>query len=237
MTDTGDQTPETIAKAEYEKVLEKARNLEAKVVDFEKRYKGIDPEAARAHKQELELLRNEVVSKSGDPKSIEERIKAAKDELKNEYAKERETLEGALKSKDQKLKELQVDSVVFGTAAGQFVSGFHDDLKRYIREQCDLDSDGNIVIKDARGEVRLSASNKTKPMSVEEFIDELKANKPFAVIDKSLNGGKTPGEKIAGDGADISFEKFQRLSNVEQQQVLAKNPSLAIKFAQAITIR
>lgn len=223
---------ETVSKEDHERAIEKLRRLEAENTDFKKRFKDINPEEVKAYKEELELLRNEIAAGSGDTRKIEDRIKAAKEELRRELAREIENRDSLLKQKDSRIKELTVDSKVFSEAAGHFVPGFHNDLKRYIKEQCDIDNDGNIFVKDEKGEVRYSPANGGKHMSYQEFIDELKQTKEFAVVDRSIAGGKHSGDKKIGGSAITSLSQLAALSPEKQKEVLAnmKDPEVAALF-------
>jgi Skp family chaperone for outer membrane proteins len=78
MADSSTAAAATISVEDYNKAVERARTFEAKATDYEKKYNGIDPEAHKAMKEELEIIRRE--SAAGDPKKIESLVTKARQE-------------------------------------------------------------------------------------------------------------------------------------------------------------
>lgn len=211
---------DTVSKAEYDGLLEKYRKEQAKAVDYERRYKGVDLDALKAKAEERDILAAE--GAKGDPNKVKAEIDRAVHETRKQLQKEldeRDQLLGKLKGEN---KELRVVDRVFAEAAGKFIDKAHGDLKRVIRESGDLDDEGNIVFKDSKGEILYSKKNRSETMGVEEFIEALCEEKPHWAADFQIAGAKSAGEKrgAAGGAKVTSLAQLSAHSPEKQREIL-----------------
>lgn len=192
---------ETVSKAEYDKAIERAQRFEAKFTDLEKqfnRFKDIDPDRVKADREALEQLEREKASSK--PEEIEKLINRAKEDTRKEFGKKLEDYEkeiGTLRSQNH---ELTVVDKVFGAASGDLNDDMHDIFKDLARRACTLDAEGNIVVKDEKGEVRYSPKNPSIRMTHAEFIEELKESRGSMFKSTHKTGAKDTGTKGAASG-------------------------------------
>lgn len=205
-------------RAENERLRARAQNFEGKLTDFEKRFSGIDPDKVRRLEAELDDFKNK--DAGGDKGKIEERINAAKEKIRAELGAQLEAAQGEANTLRGQVKELSVVGKVFGDAAGKFVSKFHPFLKDQIRQFCDADKEGNIIVKDSKGEIRYKGS---KPMSHADFIEELASENDYAVVSSDVSGSKGGGTKAGtGNGSVSSLNQLSGLSSSEQMDRMRK---------------
>jgi len=211
---------ETVTKAEYEALQEKFRKEQAKAVDYERRFKGVDLDALKAAKEERDILARQ--SASGDPDKVKAEIDKAVSETRKQLQKELEENENTLKAIKAENKELKVVDRVFAEAASKFIDKSHVDLKRVIRESGDLDDNGNIVFRDDKGEKLYSKKKPSEPMGVAEFIEGLLDEKPHWAVDFSVSGAKQTGEKRTGGAKITSLSQLNGLTPEKQREVMSQ---------------
>lgn len=155
-------------------------------------------------------------AKTGDPDAI----KKIKDELRIELADKEESFK---KEKAQLLAELKSERVVakgLQAAAALFNSDALDLIQMKIERQCDWDN-GNIIIKDDKGEPRYSEKNRREYMSMNEYLEELATKHPSLAKASGTAGFKDSGEKQHNrNGRSISLSDLAGLSNQEQKEAL-----------------
>lgn len=201
----------TVSLAEYNKVVEKARNEEARAVHFEKTYKGIDPEAVKAEREELAILRREQVG--NDPKKLEAYEAKVKKELDDRYSAKLGEYEGITKQQANELKELRVTNHAMSKAASIFNDDALDLIQDRIRADCDW-QDGQIVVKGADGKPQPSKKNPRENMGVDEYLETLATRYPSTAKATAIAGGKQGGNKSgtngAGSGKDLDPNMLSR---------------------------
>jgi len=217
---TQTEAVETVTKAQYEALQEKFRREQARAIDYEKKFGGLDIEALKAKAEERDILAREKVS--GDPDKVKAEIDRAVSDVRKQLAKEIETRDEKLKRLSSENKELRVVDTVFAQAAGKFIDKAHSDLKRTIRETGDVDESGNIVFKSEKGEILYSKKNPSLPMQTEEFIESLIEEKPHWAADFSIAGAKDAGEKKGATGPKVSsLSQLNNMTPEKQREILA----------------
>lgn len=201
----------TVSLAEYNKVVEKARNEEARAVHFEKTYKGIDPEAVKAEREELAILRRESVG--NDPKKLEAYEQKVKKELDDRYSAKLGEYENEIKTTRSELKELRVTNHAMTKAASIFNDDALELIQDRVRADCDW-QDGQIVVKGGDGKPLPSKKNPRENMGVDEYLETLASRYPSTAKATAIAGGKGGGDKSQtngrGNGKDLDPSTLAR---------------------------
>lgn len=219
---TQEQLDAAVAAAVTTAVAEKSAKLQelsGKVSHYEKTYDGIDAEEARANKQALKDLEKQ--NAGGDPKKVEELLTKQEKELREKIFKpELEKRDGQIGKLQSELKELRVVETAFGKVTGKLYDKASDEFKAHIRATCDVDDDGNVIVKDTNGKPRYSPKNAAAKMTIDEYIEELVSAKDHWFLNQTASGTHKGGEKFSGTGAEITFEQFNALPDEKQKEIL-----------------
>lgn len=205
---------------QYERERERANNALGKLTDLEKKlekFSNVDLDKLRADSEALQHLMKEKAKTTGNQADIDalltEKEKKIRDELQP-------LLESATKDKQslsEQLKELKVVDGVFTKIGNKFNDDMQSFVKDIIRNNIDLDDQGNFIIKDKDGKARYSASSANKLMTVEEFADELTSKYPSAVRSSVPAGLKQKGQ--TGVSGDISVDRYLKMSAEQRLQI------------------
>jgi hypothetical protein len=185
---------------DLQKATDRAQRMEAKLTDLERSFekvKDIDPLKYKAVLEDYDLMRKEQAK--GDPAKIDELVKEKEARIRAEVQKEIDELRGKSGKYESELKELRVVDKAMNEIGGAFNDDMHPFIKQYIRSQVDLGNDG-LIIKDDKGETRYSRADRTKPMSLREFADEIAEKHPSAAKSKAVAGSMQAGTKSNGSG-------------------------------------
>jgi hypothetical protein len=236
-----DNATKTYSETDYNAAVERARNFEAKLTDLEKKmsqYKDIDPEAHKAIREELNILKAEKATKSQDPKAIEEEVKRREADVRKGVQTELDALLSEVKGLRSKNKELEVVDKVFQAATSVFVDQAHEDVRDAIRRWCDKDEQGNIIVKDNDGKPRYSKGSTTKVMGPSEFVEWLADEKPHWAKARSKSGFQEKGTQSSTHSNGITPQKFLEMSPAQRAQLKADDPKLFLELApQALQIK
>lgn len=166
------------AQRDLDLFRDKYHKTEAERTDYEVKLK----EANR----KLDALRKEkAVSK---PEDLDAWRSEEEKRIRSEIGGEIETEREKTKRLEAELKELRVVSNVFSAAKDKFNKDVEDDVKERIRKSCDIAEDGQVIVKDEKGNIRYSKTNVSKPMGIEEFIEEVAEQKPSWVSKTVVSG-------------------------------------------------
>lgn len=179
--------PEMVPAEEFNKAQERARNFEAKLTDLEKRFKGVDPEEARALREEVALLRKDAAG--GDPKKIDDLIARERGEIEKRFSSKLTETESALSEAQKRLKRAEVVNPALMTAAKFFNNDALPLLQPVLESALDFE-DGKIVVKQD-GRVVPSVKNpRIAAMPLEEFLESLVEKHPSLAKPTLAAGGK-----------------------------------------------
>lgn len=222
---TKEQLDAAIQAAVAEKSA-KIQELSGEVTHYKKTYEGINPEKARADAEAVEQLKRE--NASTDPKKIEALVNEAKEAVRKEFGSQINDRDTELAKLKSELKEERVVNVMFGKFSGQIYEKAQPDFKDFIRRYCDQDAEGNIIIKDDKGEIRRSKSNAALPMTVDEMLGELKETRDYWFNNPTGEGTKTNGYKTTSGANTVDIEALKKIADpVERQKVISKlDPSV-----------
>lgn len=235
MSDEG--KTETVAKADYDKALERAQRFEAKVTDLEKtfaKYKDIDPTEYKANKEALARLEQERAASK--PEEIERLITKAKEETRKELGRKVEEYEGTIQKLTAQNHELMVVDRVFSAASSELNDDMHDIFKDMARRACGLDDEGNIIVKDSKGEIRYSPKNPSLKMTHQELIEELRSTKASMFKSTFKSGAKGDGTKSSsGGGVDRKYTaaELQSMDPMKAKEIMDKMTPAELKAAYA----
>lgn len=213
-------TQSTAPKVDVAALEAKYQREQARAVDLEKkleRFSDIDPDKYRAVLEDYDNLRREKAE--GDPQEMERLINEKKAELEERYSSHLTEKDGRISTLEKELKQLRVTDKLLSQAAAKFNDDALSLLKSQIEQEADL-LEGEIVIKDKNGEVRVSPQDPRRPMSAEEYLNELASRYPSTVKSDFRGGSKPSGETRNGHShGDITVEQYAAMTREEQLQL------------------
>lgn len=211
----GDMVP----RAEFEKVHTNWQKEQARAVDYEKRYQGIDPEKVKAEREELASLKK--AGAVGDQSKIDQLLSEKEKEVDGRYSQKLTQTE---KERDQYKSKLHTIQVVKG-AMDKIAPHLNPDavelIEGVVAKSCDWQDD-RIVILGEDGKPRRSKENPRELMTVDEFRHELAAKYGSCFKPKGVPGTKGAGEEKAA--TDVQLPDFSTMTQSEKVQYFEKNP-------------
>lgn len=160
----------------------------------------------RAHDDNIDKKAND-----GDASAWEAKMQAQREE----FADKEDGYKSTIRNLESELKQDRVVARSLSKAAEYFTAEALPIIKMHVERDLDW-QDGEVVIKDANGEVRYSGRAKT---SLEEYFSELASRFPFMTRPKGQAGGDTGGRKTtpsASHGKGYTPEELMRLSPQQQ---------------------
>jgi hypothetical protein len=219
--DGGESVDVASLKARVEELEAQKNTWMGKATDYEKRFKGIDPEEFHANKTAIEALQREKAL--ADPKQMEAWKSETEKQIRSSIQKELDETIGANKKLQAEMRELKVVDRVFKDVAGNFNEDCYDDVKEYIRKFCDLNDQGEIVIKDEKGNVRYAPGSTSKLMTASDFGNWLgeirKSWKRPSHVSGTENGAPT---RTTGTTGSITPQKFLSMTAEEKREAALK---------------
>lgn len=244
-TDSSQGTGETenandvVPAADFAK--EKAKNdklfgeLTTVKKDFEKFtaiYKDIDPDEWKSLRGKLEEAERKAAEK--DPAKMEELVEKKLNKHRSEWETKEKTLTEKLAKLEEENYSLTVTDKVMTEIGGMFNSDASKFIKMEIKARCAKDEDGNIVVKDAQGDVVYKGS---RPMTPKEFGELLADEYPSLAKATGSAGGKdaTPGQKTGGNRGNKDPQTFAELNAMQDpkgtlDRLKRENPALVQKI-------
>jgi len=231
----------TVSLEEFNRIKTAHENALGKLTTVEKemeKFKGFDPEAYKATKEELEILRRD--NAAGDPKKIDELVAKARKEAEEESRKrfsdsltERENKlkekDGALSEVQKELKNLRVIKTAMTKAAAIFTDTEQDLVQAAIEASCDW-GENDIIVKGKDGKPRASKKDPNKDMGIDEFLEEFAAAHPSITKSKATGGTMKNGTTTSGvPKGEITLEVYRGMSNADRAKL---EPSLRYKLSQ-----
>lgn len=188
------------AQAEKELRLEAEKRLKA--------FEGIDPADYAKTKAERDELKNKAAAGSEEAVTarVKEAVEAERVRLEKALADERQAKDALAKD----LKTERATKAILQKASGAFGSDTLELLTPIFDRDSDYE-DGQVIFKDAKGNKRYSPKDATKPLSVEEYVEEMRNKYPTAATATAGIGGKTDAKKING----VNGIKINSLKDLE----------------------
>lgn len=193
MTDTG-SGEKTFTQKDIDFHMAKYEAIEGELKEYKSKFKDIDPVKVKEALTELDNLKKK---NAKTPEEIDALIQGKEREISERFGSrvsELESENGTLKSE---LKRHKVTNGILSEAANKFNADALKLIEPIIEKDGDLDN-GQIVFKDKDGKVRYSKKHPDKPLSTQEYLDELVELYPSAAKPTMTQGGKNGTEKVNG---------------------------------------
>ena len=218
MTDTPEA--KTVSVEDYNKQVERAQRFEGQIVDLQKqmeRFKGFDPEKAKADADALEQLMKE--KGKTDQTTIDELIARKEAEFEKRYGTKYTEQETELSNARSELKRLRVTNVALQKAADIFNPDALELIQSRIESDCDF-ADGEIIIKGENGKALPSKLDPRKQMDLDEYLQSLAAKYPSTAKSSVAQGSRGQGTKMpAGTGTEITVEQFAAMTEEQRSKL------------------
>lgn len=189
--------------------------MKARILKYEEdlAYSKRENEKLAAAKAELDKITTSK-AESGDPDAI----KKIRDEGQQKMADVEEKYKKELASVSARLREETI--VKSGLVKAMSVFNDSEDIRELLtlklQKYCDTE-DGKIVIKNDKGEVRYSETNKRDLMSLDEYIAELASRNPALVRATTPAGTRGTGERRSTGGASLTLQSYSKMTSAEQK--------------------
>lgn len=192
-----------VERAHAQRAEEKAKDAEKRLKELEAKFKDIDLDAYKKSQDELNDLK--IKASAGSEDKIKERIKEAEAAVTARLQKAVEEERARAEQIAKDLKRERVTKQIRATASEAFGQDTLDLLEPVFDKDGDFE-DGQIVFRDAKGNIRYSEKDRTKPLSTEEYVGELINKYPTAARATSVAGSKSEATKIVfnGNGKEIT---------------------------------
>lgn len=198
----GQDGQDAVSPEQFKKAVERAQRFEAQLKDLEKKhqqfasmYKDIDPDEAKALKTKLEEAERKAAEK--DPAKMEELFERKLNKFKQGWDEEKTTITYELEKLRKENKTLKVTDKVMSEIAGLFNPDALKFIRREVEEQCDLDDDNTIVVKDEDGSPIFKNG---KYLGIKDFGEMLVERYPSLAKAQGVSGSKDSGsgQKVHG---------------------------------------
>lgn len=195
-------------KAQLAQADERAKRFEGLFTDLEKRYssvKDIDPVAYKAMQEDYDNLRKQAAQ--GDKNEIDRLLADKEKALTSRFETKLNELQTLTEKLQSENKELKVVDRAMETIGGRFNDDTHGFIKQFVRQAVDRGESGDFVVKDEQGNVRYSKQNPSKPLSLEEYADELAEKHPSLARANVPAGGVQNGQRLPS-GAQVDLAAY-----------------------------
>lgn len=195
-------------KAQLTQADERAKRFEGLFTDLEKRFnsvKDIDPVAYKAMQEDYDNLRKQAAT--GDKDEIDRLLADKEKQITTRFETKLTELQSLTDRLQSENKELKVVDRAMETIGGRFNDDTHGFIKQYVRQAVDRGESGDFVVKDDAGNVRYSKQNPSKPLTLEEFADELAEKHPSLARANVPAGGVQNGQRLPS-GAQVDLAAY-----------------------------
>jgi hypothetical protein len=174
---------------------------------------------------ELKTAMSEAQKNTKGPKR--EEIEA---EIRSELS---ERITSAEKARDEllgKLKSVTITDKVMNAIGPKIVPSAQKWIRQEIEKECDIDGDfdnGELVIKDEKGNIRWSAKTPDKKMNVEEYQEVLMTRYPEFFQSNARSAETNTGQRLTGvqtQSGTMTLTQFQNLDDKGLRDFASKNP-------------
>lgn len=227
MTDTNgagakSETDTTLVpRTELDRIAALKQKSDAELMDYKRRFEGIDPDRVKADREALAALERE--SAAGDPKKIDELVSKASKDIETRFAGALESEKTARTKAEAELHQLRVVNGAMSVIAPQLNADAVPLIEGIVAKQCGW-VDGKLVVLDADGKPRYSAGNPSVPMSVEEYAKELSGRHPSCFKATHVAGARDGVEQRSNGARTIDLKTA---SYAEQKEHFKNNPDEA----------
>lgn len=141
-----------------------------------------------------------IAAKGVDPKVIEDLVEERLKEDRTAWASDKEKLEGGLTESQKRIRELTVENKAMIKILPLLREDVVDVAKNLVLQEASIDEKtGELVFLDKHGKPRFSKEKPDKFLSVDEYIDELRTQRPsFFSATGAASGTKSQGTASSG---------------------------------------
>jgi hypothetical protein len=199
-----------------EKERKARRDAEKAAKDFKDKYGDLDADAARealALKQELEE------KKLKDAGEFDKALEARVSKMREDHKKEREKLEGEVKTKDSRLSELLIDSALRDIALKPEIGVLPKAISTVVKLAKDvwkLDKDGKPVAMSGTEQIYGKDGG---PITMAEWVSNLKTDHDYLFGQPSGGGAANTGNTGTGSAG----KKRSQMSTKEKSDYIEKH--------------
>ena len=230
--------------ADVAKLLEKNQRLQGQLADIEKKYrtfssmyKDIDPDEYKNLKSRLEEMERQ--GAENKPEELEKIFQRKMDSLRAQAEEDKQSLQDELLNVKKINKALAVTDRVMSEVSGLFNQDAVKFIKREVEESCDLDEDGNIVVKDENGDVLYKGA---RPMTPKQYGDMLVEKYPSLAKATGVGGTQdaTSRQKTGSRSSSRvpeTYAELQAMPNAREvlERLKRENPAAVQKILRSIS--
>ena len=222
----GLEDPEGVTRAvENERKVSAA--LKKQLQELQAKYDGVDPDKAREAQEKLDQLEQDTLQKSGDVKAMLEVANKKFAEKEAQYQKIIAEKDDVIKGKDSTIQAIVVDQEL--TTAIAKHKGAPEILLPVIKAIGEVkavpDGDRYVprVFKDGNTETPVFGDTKGNPMTMEQYVEQLKQHPVYArAFEPVGNGGMGAGSGGGGGNANTIKLSREAVKHNNQLYVSAK---------------
>lgn len=228
---------ETVAKTDYEALKSKHTEITGKLTDFEKQFEKINKwgglEKISADLEAFNLLQQERAAEK--PEDLKKWKETTEQTIRQSVQKDVDTWKTKAEQAEGKFKERVVIDSAFTVAAGKLHDSAKEDFKTLTRQHGDLDEKGNVIFKDAQGNILYKEGSTTEPLDADGFVQWAIKNKPHYFASQTVEGDRDVNTTSAThSGTKITVDEYLNMSAQEHAKLpLATRAELAKKARQA----
>lgn len=225
--------------SESERVIALVQNLNEENQNLKKlveSFGGISPEEVKSLKDSAKSAK--LSSVASDPEQVKKLLEEQERELREEFGKLLSQKDSELTHLKQEHKQVTVVSKALSQAP-KIADDMRDFAEEVISRHVDRDqSTGALLIRDESGKVRYSPTNPAQLMTLDEFYQELKKNRPSMFVPERIQTGGIPqGQMLTSslprqnDGIDwgrVDAKDTQYIESLPRQMRMAVYKRLGV---------
>jgi hypothetical protein len=206
----------TKVQQNFQREEEKRQRLEAELVDLKKRFEPfekVDLTQLRADAEAYHQMRKDTAK---TPEEIDKLVTDKEKRIRAEVQKELDELKNKEHTLSSRVKELEIVDRAMSQIGGIFNDDMQDFVKGHVRVCVDKNDAGELIVRDERGELRYSRTDRTKPMTLREFAEEIAEKHPSTAKPTQTKGAMQAGERSNGTSHTVPVERYLRMSAQER---------------------
>ena len=190
-------------EADANKYKEQAQTWMGKFTDIEKRLNGKSIDSLIAAAEERDILARQ--GKQDFDAEVERRANA----VRSEFSPKLEEKDRTIQKLSSKIKEMTVVDEAVKRVGDALYKNASEDFRAFIRANCSLNENDEIVVVDGNGKPRYSPADPSKLMTLDELISGLKTSRDHWWASRVPAGGHDPAK--GGGGAVGTIKNYADL--------------------------
>lgn len=203
-------------EADANKYKEQAQTWMGKFTDIEKRLNGKSIDSLIAAAEERDILARQAAEK--DPKKLDEEV----NRVRQEFGPKLEEKDRTIQKLSGRIKEMTVVDEAVKRVGDSLYKNAHEDFRAFIRANCSLNENDEIVVVDGNGKPRYSPADPSKLMTLDELISGLKTSRDHWWASKVPAGGHDPAKGSGGAVGTIkNYADMEAMSKTHDIKTVA----------------